>query len=281
MLTLPFGQQFQATDLASVAALVVLEALLSADNALVLAIMVKHLSKADQKKALLYGLGGAFFFRFIAILFATIILQQWWLQALGAAYLILMTLKHFLSKNHDGDEKKDVQQKSFWLTVLAVELTDVAFAIDSVLAGITFVGGKQEKIWVVFFGAIIGIVLLRFAATFFIKLLAKYPTLDHVAYAIVGWVGIKLAFISAHSWSVNHPNDPQVPELPTAVFWAVLLTIAIFGSMIASRHGIKKEGIDDELSDLIDDASDLSYDQHENTSKLDTNSDQTKTEENA
>lgn len=272
MLTLPFGQQFQFGDLASVAALVVLEALLSADNALVLAIMVKHLSKADQKKALLYGLGGAFFFRLIAILFATIILKQWWLQALGAAYLILMTLKHFLSKSHDESKPKEVQNKSFWMTVIAVELTDVAFAIDSVLAGITFVAGKQEKIWVVFFGAIIGIVLLRFAATFFIKLLAKYPTLDHVAYAIVGWVGIKLAFIAAHTWSVGHPNDPQVPEMPKTVFWAVLLTIAVFGSMIASRVGVQKEGINEELSEMLEDASDLVYDDETESAKVDTKS---------
>lgn len=272
MLDMPFGQQFQVGDLASVAALVILEALLSADNALVLAIMVKHLSKADQKKALLYGLGGAFFFRLVAILFATVILKLWWLQAIGAAYLILMTLKHFLSKSHDENKPKDAKQRSFWWTVVAVELTDIAFAIDSVLAGITFIGNKMSKIWVVFFGAIIGIVLLRFAATFFIKLLAKYPTLDHVAYAIVGWVGIKLAFISAHSWSEGHPKDPQVPEMPTPVFWAVLITIAVFGSMIASRTGVQKEGIDEEMSDMLDDASDLSYEDSDSLKKVDTNS---------
>lgn len=257
-MTGPFGQLIETKDLASVAALVVLEALLSADNALVLAIMVKHLNRAEQKKALVYGLGGAFVFRFLAIIFATVILKQWWLQAIGALYLLFVTIKHFVSKSQD-DTVVAKEPKSFWWTVLAVELTDIAFAVDSVLAGITFIGNKAEKIWVVFFGAIIGIVLLRFAASFFIRLLAKYPTLDHVAYAIVGWVGIKLCFISAHSWSMTHPDSPQVPEMPTAVFWSVLLTIAVFGSLLASRHGVNNEGLSDDLSNLLEDAQDLEY----------------------
>ena len=171
----PWGQVVEVRDLATIIALAVLEGLLSADNALVLAMMVKHLPKDRQKKALLYGLGGAFVFRLIAILFATIVLKQWWLQALGAGYLLFVAVKHFLG----AASKKDVKpvQRSFWGTVLVVEITDIAFAVDSVLAGITFVGNEQSKIWVVFFGAIAGIVLLRFAASAFIKLLDRFPSL--------------------------------------------------------------------------------------------------------
>ena len=258
MLIGPFSQTLEFKDLGGVIALVILEALLSADNALVLAIMVKHLSKAEQKKALLYGLGGAFFFRLLAILFATIILKQWWLQAIGAMYLLFVTRKHFVSQTKD-EEEINLKPRSFWWTVVAVELTDIAFAVDSVLAGITFIGNKMEKVWVVFFGAIIGIVLLRFAASFFIKLLAKYPTLDHVAYAIVGWVGVKLSFISAHSWSIQHPGSPQVPELPTPVFWIVLVSIATIGSFLASKVGVTTEEISPELTEILEDASDLQF----------------------
>ena len=87
-----FGQTFDLPDLGSVGSLILLEGLLSADNALVLALMVRHLKEDEQKRALLYGLGGAFVFRFIAIMFASVVLQQWWLQAIGAAYLIYLPL---------------------------------------------------------------------------------------------------------------------------------------------------------------------------------------------
>jgi YkoY family integral membrane protein len=249
------GQILEVKDLASVAALVVLEALLSGDNALVLAIMVKHLPKEQQKKALLYGLGGAFVFRLIAILFATLILKQWWLQAIGAAYLIFIAVKHLVGSV--GDKEVKAVSRGFWPTVIAVELTDIAFAVDSVLAGITFINNKPEKIWIVFFGAIIGIVLLRFAAGVFVRLLDKYPVLDHVAYGLVAWVGVKLAFLSAHSWSLVAKSDVKVPEMPTWLFWAVLLAIAGFGTWWAVRNQDPNPPEHNEAANILDECQDL------------------------
>lgn len=232
-------QTFQTGDLAIVAFLVVLEALLSADNALVLAVMVRHLPRKLQRKALLYGLGGAFVFRFIAILFATTILSLWWLQAIGALYLLYLPLKHF----HGANKEKAVKavEKSFWPTVISVEIADIAFAVDSVLAGVALIK-SPDKIWVVYFGAIIGVVLLRFAASLFISLLAKYPVLDHIAYLLVGWVGVKLAFMAGHNYGVHYDDTHDVdltwriPELNPIVFWTVLASICIAGLLVARRQ---------------------------------------------
>lgn len=247
-----FGQSFHVSDLAGVGALVVLEALLSADNALVLAIMVRHLERTEQKKALLYGLAGAFTFRLIAILFASIVLRQWWLQGIGALYLLWVPAKHFVS--HAQDKKVKPVGAGFWQTVIAVELTDIAFAVDSILAGVTFVDNRQEKLWVVYLGAVIGIVLLRFAASMFIRLLEKYPFLDHVAYLLVAWVGIKLGFLSGHTFDHYHPGELSFnfPEMPQAVFWSVLLTIGIAGTFIAIKRGKKESHIPDDCGDTFD-----------------------------
>ncbi len=233
-----FGQTFQISDLAGVGALVVLEALLSADNALVLAIMVRHLPKKDQKHALFYGLAGAFVFRLFAILFAAVVLKQWWLQGIGAGYLLGMPIKHFIQRSRaDGGPNVKPVGASFWKTVIAVELTDFAFAVDSVLAGVTFVDNKTAKLWVVYFGAVIGIILLRFAASIFIRMLVKYPALGDVAYLLVAWVGVKLAFLTGHSFQIHNPTALAftIPEMPTPVFWIVLLSIGVIGSMIAVR----------------------------------------------
>lgn len=259
---LPFHQIVETKDLASVAALVVLEGLLSGDNALVLAIMVRHLPREQQKKALLYGLGGAFFFRLVAILFATVILKQWWLQAIGAAYLILISVKHFVGSRSEKEVKP--VGKGFWPTVIAVELTDIAFAIDSVLAGITFIHNDSRKIWVVLFGAIVGIVLLRFAAGAFVRILDRYPVLDHVAYALVAWVGVKLAFLAASS-------SPQAtPHMPQAVFWGVLLTIAVGGTLLAMRYSEEPSQEDSDSANLVEDAQDLEFDEDQPKPKPDT-----------
>lgn len=247
-----FEQSFQVGDLASIGALVVLEALLSADNALVLAIMVKHLPKEERKRALLYGLAGAFVFRLLAILFAAVVLKQWWLQGLGAAYLLFLPIKHFIQSAGGANKAKPVGA-GFWRTVVAVEITDMAFAIDSVLAGVAFINNRHDKIWVVYVGAMIGIVLLRLAANMFVRLLEKYPIFDHVAYVLVGWVGVKLAFLAGHSFQLTHPDafGFTIPELPTAVFWIVLGLIAIGGSGIAVLLKDGK-GTDCSASDVLE-----------------------------
>ncbi|MCE2937671.1 MAG: hypothetical protein LW819_00005, partial [Fimbriimonadaceae bacterium] len=139
-------QTFSVGDLGAIGFLILLEGLLSADNALVLAIMVKHLPDKLQKKALLYGLGGAFVFRFLAIIFATFILNLWWLQLVGAAYLLWLPIKHFLNKAGEHSANP-IKQRGFWQTVIAVELTDIAFAVDSVLAAVGTVSAK-DKVWV-------------------------------------------------------------------------------------------------------------------------------------
>jgi YkoY family integral membrane protein len=184
-----FNQTLTATDFGTVGLLILLEALLSADNALILAIIVRHLPREQQKKALFYGLAGAFVLRLCAILIAVQIISFWWLQAIGAIYLLYLPFKHFLH-HVDGHKKSHVRKAGFWMTVFQAEMTDIAFAVDSVLVAVA-IEHRRDKVWVVYLGAICGVVLLRFAANIFLRILEKYPFLDHVAYALVAWAGVK------------------------------------------------------------------------------------------
>lgn len=226
------GQTFEPIDLVGVITLVVLEALLSADNAIVLAVLVKHLTKKEQRRALTYGLVGAFLFRLVAVVFAASVLKIWAIQALGAAYLIFIAAKHLLTESSEGEVKAKV--RSFWMTVFVVELTDIAFAIDSILAGVSFIGKRHDKLWVVYFGAIIGIVLLRIAATKLVALLEKYPKLDSVAYSLVAWVGAKLAMLAIHHAGIETGRFSS-PEMPTWLFWSGMGLIGLWGWFVSYR----------------------------------------------
>ncbi len=238
-------QVFGLGDLKAIVLLILLEGLLSADNALVLAIMVRHLPPEQQKKALLYGLGGAFVFRFVAILLATLIIQLWWLQLVGALYLAWITLKHFQKVRKEAAEGhtdvKTLKGKGFWATVVAVELTDIAFAVDSVVAAVA-IEPRPEKIWVVYSGAIFGVVLLRFAAGAFIRLLDKYPMLEHLAYGLIGWVAIKLGMMSMHNFtltSYGKQTGLYVPEMPHLLFWAVMGVMIVGGTLLSVKNARK------------------------------------------
>lgn len=246
------GQTFTVGDVPVILLLVLLEGLLSADNALVLAIMVRHLPKDQQQKALLYGLAGAFVFRLAAILLVAYLIQLWWLQAIGAFYLMFIMVKHFVV--HNQEQKKVKIGAGFWQTVAAVELADIAFAIDSVIVGVTF-AKTPDKIWVVYTGAIIGVILLRFAASIFIKILDKYPAFDHLAYVLVGWVGVKLGFMAGHNLHRAFPTQvPAIPEMDPKVFWAVMIICLIGGTVIGLKSG-RKPQLDvqaDEVDELLE-----------------------------
>src|SRR3954467_7013195 len=121
--------------------LIALEGLLAADNALVLAIMVKHLPEEDRKKALFYGLAGAFVFRFVSLFVISFLVDVWQVQAIGALYLLFMAINHIFRKVIKGKAENKVESVSkkssgFWMTVFKVELADIAFAVDSILAAV-------------------------------------------------------------------------------------------------------------------------------------------------
>ncbi|MFN5709024.1 MAG: TerC family protein, partial [Planctomycetota bacterium] len=97
------GQIFAPADLAVVGLLLVLEGVLSIDNALVLGLLAKRLPPSQRKRALSYGLIGAFVFRFLAIATATFLLQWTWVKLLGGAYLLYISLKHLLFESQEEE----------------------------------------------------------------------------------------------------------------------------------------------------------------------------------
>lgn len=234
-------QTFAYSDIGKIGFLVVLEALLSADNALILAIMVRHLPRDQQKKALMYGLLGAVALRIAAIALASQIISFWWLQAVGALYLLYLPISHFWRQSHK--EAKGKEGASFWMTVLYADLADLAFAIDSVLVAVAIVPNK-DKLWVIISGAVVGILLLRWAATVFLRILERYPVFDDVAFLLVGWAGAKLLTLSWHNmeeWLVKaHPDfhlAVHVPKMPDWLFWVGMALIVVGGTVAALRKG--------------------------------------------
>lgn len=188
--------------------LVFLEGLLSADNALVLATIVSNLkTERDRKLAIFAGMWGAYFFRFLVIGFGVYLIHFWWIKVLGALYLVWLSLKHFFFS--DNEEETKAGSKSFWMTVLQVEMMDIAFSIDSVSAAF----GISEKVWVLFLGAIFGILMMRGVAQIFVKLLEKFAEFKTTAYVLIAIIGIKMM---ASVFGVH---------VPEGVFFTILIMV--------------------------------------------------------
>ncbi|GKU83050.1 TerC family protein [Niallia sp. NCCP-28] len=208
--------------------LIILEGLLSADNALVLAIMVKHLPPDKQKKALTYGLFGAYFFRFIFIGIGVYLIKFMWIKVLGAAYLAWIVIKHFW-KGEEDEEATGVKKKGllvrtfgiFWATVISVELMDLAFSVDSILASFAV----SEEVWILLLGGMIGILMMRTVAKLFLVLIEKVPELETTAYVLIGIIALKM-FASVLGYELHH-----------YVFFAILIITFIITFII---HFINK-----------------------------------------
>jgi YkoY family integral membrane protein len=169
-------------SLAIIGNLILIESILSVDNAAALATMVMNLDETNRRKALRYGIWGAYIFRGLAMIFASVLISLWGLKLLGGAYLVYLFVKWQLdqgSKQQEGDETLEIEVNtsnskfynffeksigSFWATVAAVEIMDMSFSIDNVFAAVAF----SKNIILVCTGVFIGILAMRFVAQGFI-----------------------------------------------------------------------------------------------------------------
>lgn len=262
-----FGQIFSLADVPVVGLLVLLEGVMSIDNALVLGLLAARVRPELQKKALTYGLVGAFAFRGVAISVASFLLTWHIVKLLGGGYLLYVAGKFFWEKLGSSDEGGDgaltgamggvsaeagIGQAAvgasgfaaFWPTVLMIELTDIAFAVDSIVAAIGVVGpaplvdgvaaSPHPKLWVVITGGILGVVLMRFAAVLFIRLLERFPRFETAAYLLVCVIGLKLVvdYLANDLLRVGGGHAVNF-HAPTSVwfwgFWGAMAGSFLFG----------------------------------------------------
>jgi YkoY family integral membrane protein len=222
-----------ASDFFTIALLVLLEGLLSADNALVLAILVLGLPRRDQRKALRYGIVGAFGFRILATLLAVQLIAFGWVKLVGAGYLLYLAFKHFFGHGETA-ERRSIRParpafglSAFWSTVVKVELTDIVFAIDSILVAVAM----SSKTWVIIAGGIFGIIAMRLVIGQLLAIVRRYPALVDGAFIIIAWVGIKLLIEYLHVEGLIHF------AVNKWMSFGLIVLIFLASYLYARRHG--------------------------------------------
>ena len=233
-------------SLAIIGNLIIIESLLSVDNAAVLATMVRDLPEKQKLKALKYGIWGAYVFRGIAMLFASFLIQIWWIKPLGGFYLLYIVFDYW--KGQQTKTKKDdlIDKKtnwlyratvgslgSFWATVCLVELMDLAFSIDNVFAAVAL----SPNIILVCIGVFLGILAMRFIAQWFVQLMGNYPFLEVSAFIVIAILGIKLTlsiyehFYPETAFSIflsSHHAEIGISVLTASIFFMPIVSSIMF-----------------------------------------------------
>lgn len=246
------GEDIQA-GLLIILNLIVIESLLSVDNAAVLATMVMDLPKAERDKALKYGIIGAYVFRGICLFLAAWLVTIWWLKPIGGIYLLYLAVKYFYNKRtkKDGHDVEKIDKKkswfyrstvglvgSFWATVALVEVMDLAFSIDNVFAAVAF----TNHIYLIYIGVFIGILAMRFVAQAFVKLMEKFSFLETAAFIVIAVLGLKLtASIATHFFPDSDFStflEGEHADLVVSILTVTIFLIPILSSLIFNypRH---------------------------------------------
>lgn len=228
--------------------LILIESLLSVDNAAVLATMVLDLPEKQRSKALKYGIIGAYVFRGLSLLFASYLIHIWWLKPVGGLYLLYLCFDYFRSRSTKTKSDDTLNKNEnliyrytfgmlgvFWATVAMVEIMDMAFSIDNVFAAVAYVENypQPQGLYLVWIGVFIGILAMRFVAQGFVKLMEKYPFLEMSAFIVIGVLGLKLS-LSFLTHIYPETTFAKVLDGENTELWLSVITVFIFIAPIFS-----------------------------------------------
>ncbi len=254
--------------------LIVIESLLSVDNAAVLATMVMDLPKEQRNKALRYGIIGAYVFRGICLFLAAWLVKIWWLKPLGGLYLLYLAFSYFKEKAGGGKNEDEVIDKSgnwfyrstvgmigtFWATVALVEMMDLAFSIDNVFAAVAF----TDHLFLIYTGVFTGILAMRFVAQTFVKLMEQFTFLETVAFIVIGVLGIKLsASVLTHFYPespVSRLLESEKTDLFVSLFTVAIFVVPVLTSLLFNfpeRHNSEEAEVAERAEDVLKEGNEI------------------------
>ncbi|MCH5465625.1 TerC family protein [Levilactobacillus tujiorum] len=216
--------------------LVLIECLLSVDNAVVLAAQTQSLpTRKQQEESLFYGIWGAYIFRFIIIGLGTYLINFWEIKIIGSLYLVFLVFQYFTKTRvkHTRKLVKDRKKRIlplFWSVVLQIEMMDIIFSVDSVLASLAISSNPV----IVLIGGLIGILAMRGVAEVIMKLMRRIPELEPMAYILIGLIAVKL-FISIPAIDI---------EIPATLFGIIVLgaiVVTLLIHVVRRRKGPSKD----------------------------------------
>ncbi len=252
--------------------LIILESLLSIDNAAVLATMVRDLPKEQRNKALKYGIVGAYVFRGICLILANLLIQVWWLKPIGGIYLIYLAID-FFRKQSNASKEDDIEEvlehldkdlsdlelaempasevkeseeakKKSWIYNMTIGLIGNFWAtvlmievmdLAFSLDNVFAAVAFTKNIFPIWIGVFIGILAMRYVAQAFVKLMERFPFLETAAFAVIGLLGVKLS-LALFTHFMPGTSFTETVESETTDAIVSLLTVLIFVVPIATSY---------------------------------------------
>jgi tellurite resistance protein TerC len=226
---------------------------LSFDNLFVFVLILTRLKidKQKQQLALLIGILIALVLRVIAISLGKAAIEQFeWVFFIFGAFLIYTAATLFMGNSHGDEEEEEESRiikflqakglKPFTIALLALGMTDLLFALDSIPA----IFGLTQNVYIVITANIFALMGLRQLYFLIGGLMTRLIYIGKGLSAILAFIGIKLVFHAFHAVDIHEIAGVEIPDITITQSLSVIvacLFVATVASLISTRNSVKKE----------------------------------------
>lgn len=211
--------------LSAIISISIIDLVLSGDNAAVIGLAIRNLPRPMQKKAAIFGAGGAIILRIIFTIFAVYLLTIKYLSAIGGVILIFITYK-LLNTNCTGDVHVSASNK-FWNAVGTIIIADLTMAFDNVMG---VAGAANGEAWLVVFGLVLSIPILVFGSAWLATMMGKHPIIIYIGATVLAHTAVNMIFNDA-ALNLTYLTGEFLGKV---IPWACALPIFLYG-LIASK----------------------------------------------
>ena len=234
-LSADFALLFTSTWLFALLNIILIDLVMSGDNAILIGMATKRLTWLDRKKAIFWWVAGATILRIIFSLGVVLLMQIPGLEFLGAILLLYVVWKFYREiRAHEHTEEWREWGATFWTAIQTIIVADVAMSLDNVLA---VAGASHGNIVNLMIGLVVSIILMVVASGYIAKLLEKYPSIQ--------WIGLFIILFTAldmlEKWFWKALPVDMIYGIPESSIFTILLILVIGGFAILQTKYLKTD----------------------------------------
>ena len=208
------------TFLAALVEIMLVNVVLSGDNAVVIALAARNLPPQHQKTAILWGSGGAIVLRVVLTVVAVELLKIPYLQALGGVLLVWIALQLLVEEDEEDGQDTHHAHDNLFSAVKTILIADVVMSLDNTLA----IAGVAKGNWsLLVIGLGLSIPLIVAGSTLIMKIMDSFPIVVYVGAALIAWTAGEMI-------DSDHALEPLLPAFMHATpYLAIVLTLGVVG----------------------------------------------------
>ncbi len=201
--------------------IILVNIILSGDNAVVIAMACRNLPERLRKRAVLAGSAGAIVLRLICSFFITFLMRVPYIKIFGGVLLLWIGVKLLMPEAEIAEDGEQATS-SLWSAVRTIIIADAVMSLDNVVAIAAAAHGQFTLIAI---GLIVSVPLIIYGSTLVTNLLVRFPVLVVIGGGLLGWIAGEISFTdpAIHDWTAGLPAWAETAAAAAGALFVVPL----------------------------------------------------------